>query len=237
MSTYGALSQVGADAAQNAAAKFAELRQVIDNGNFTWKALGCAAGISLVVLSITSIPMHLLSPFNLIMDVYTCCFGALGVLLEYKDTLLPQSFTETIRREALFLYRPYGRAMFYFFVGVLVISQNALFSLSFMVGLYVAAVGAIVFVSSRGAYQAMTSLRAQGLGEGEIRTKFNQADKDKNGTLDTSELARLCSDLGTTLSRNELESALVTLDKDGDGAITYDEFVSWYYGRGGDSSL
>ena len=232
MASYGALAQVG-----EAKAKLEELRQLLENGHFSWKLLGCAAGVLLVLISIISFPSHLLSPSNLVMDVYVCCFGVLLIVLEYKDMLLPQSMMDTIRREALFLSRPYGRALFYIFVGIMVISQNALLSLSFMVGLYVASVGVIIFVSSRGASQAMAAIRANGLGEAEIKNRFVDADKDKNGTLDTAELASLCQTLGTTLSRNELESALVTLDRDGNGAITYEEFVSWYYGRGADGAL
>lgn len=233
MSYYGAI--VTGDAAALAKSKFDELKHQVEEGNIIWRMMGAGAGAGLLLISIISIPLHILSPFTLVMDLYVMAFGALAVCLEYKEhlfgTLLPSSYLEAIRREALCLYRPYGRACFYFFVGIMIVTQNSIFSLSFMVGVYVATMGAIIFLSSRSALSSMAALRAQGLGEADIRNKFNRADKDKNGTLDTTELAALCSDLGTTLSRNELEAALVTLDKNGDGAISYDEFVFWYYGR------
>jgi hypothetical protein len=34
-----------------------------------------------------------------------------------------QSWSAAIKREALILYRPYGRAAFYFFIGILVVVQ------------------------------------------------------------------------------------------------------------------
>lgn len=144
---------------------------------------------------------------------------------------MTQKYLDLIRREALFLYRPYGRAAFYFFIGILVISQNSFFSLGFFVGAYTATIGAVVFVASRSALQHAAAMRSAQLDQSVIKEKFNKADKDHSGTLDSSELAVLCADMGTTLSRNELESALFALDKDGSGNITYDEFVAWYYGK------
>jgi Ca2+-binding EF-hand superfamily protein len=41
---------------------------------------------------------------------------------------------------------------------------------------------------------------------------------------------QLCSSLGTSLNRFEMETALFVLDKDGSGLITEGEFVDWYRG-------
>ena len=63
-----------------------------------------------------------------------------------------------------------------------------------------------------------------------MRTKFNQADIDGNGALSPSELAHVCSLLGTTLKKNELETAVFVLDKNEDGKITFEEFQAWWIG-------
>lgn len=42
--------------------------------------------------------------------------------------------------------------------------------------------------------------------------------------------AQLCSSLGTSLNRFEMETALFVLDKDGSGLISEGEFVDWYRG-------
>lgn len=41
---------------------------------------------------------------------------------------------------------------------------------------------------------------------------------------------QLCSSLGTSLNRFEMETALFVLDKDGSGLISEGEFVDWYRG-------
>jgi len=51
------------------------------------------------------------------------------------------------------------------------------------------------------------------------------------GSLDSSELAALVASLGTTLTLNELEAALLLLDRNDDGKITFEEFLSWYEGK------
>lgn len=130
-----------------------------------------------------------------------------------------------LRKEALFLYRPYGRASFYFFVGLLVFSQGGYFGL--VVGLYVMAVGVIVFTASRSALQQLEALRAGRMDEAQIAAKFKM-DANKDGSLDSTELAKLCKSMGVQLTLNELESALFILDKNHDGKIQYAEFLRWF---------
>lgn len=44
------------------------------------------------------------------------------------------------------------------------------------------------------------------------------------------ELAALCAALGSPLDHNELVAALDTMDTDGSGNISYDEFYQWWSG-------
>ena len=44
-------------------------------------------------------------------------------------------------------------------------------------------------------------------------------------------LATLCSELGSPLDYNALESALLMLDVNANGKISYAEFLGWYKGR------
>jgi hypothetical protein len=61
-----------------------------------------------------------------------------------------------------------------------------------------------------------------------IKIKFDEADVDGSGELDASELAAFCESLGTKLSADELEAALLILDESGDGQISYEEFAEWW---------
>ena len=53
-----------------------------------------------------------------------------------------------------------------------------------------------------------------------IKVKFDEADEDGSGELDAEELAAFCESLGTKLSPDELEAALLILDESGDGQIS-----------------
>merc|ERR1712100_998043 len=57
---------------------------------------------------------------------------------------------------------------------------------------------------------------------------FMTFDTDKQGSIDSSELGSLCADMGLQLSKAELKKAMVTLDKDSDGTISFDEFLPWW---------
>ena len=42
-----------------------------------------------------------------------------------------------------------------------------------------------------------------------------------------SEFAALCADLGRTFTDEELAATLASLDEDGDGELSYEEFKWW----------
>jgi Ca2+-binding EF-hand superfamily protein len=103
--------------------------------------------------------------------------------------------------------------------------------LDFVAGLFLAVIGVIIYHSSRKSYAALEAIRGQRHSEAELRARFRAYDTNKNGQLDSKELAALCLTLGTTLTRNELETALFLLDKDGNGEVSEEEFLNWYLGR------
>jgi hypothetical protein len=216
-------------------AKFFEVKQLVDEGNYSWTLGGLISGVIICGLSFLNFFSHLfgLAPLTAVMDVYLFAGGLVCILLEFKERMLTEKYLAMIKREALFLYRPYGRAAFYFFIGILMTCNGGLLGL--IGGLFVAAVGAAIFIGSRKAYQALDSLKSQVYDKATVMAKFDQFDKDRSGYLDTAELSALCMSLGSTLSKNELESALFILDKDQDGKITKDEFIAWW--QGGDDMM
>lgn len=129
--------------------KFKELKDYAEHGSFTLKISGMAAGIAIVFVALTSIVGHMvtLSPFAAIIDIYLCALGCIMVLLEAKEYSMSQKYLEILKEEALCLYRPYGRGVFYFFVGILMASNGGLMGLG--AGGYTAVVGAIMFKTSR----------------------------------------------------------------------------------------
>ena len=58
---------------------------------------------------------------------------------------------------------------------------------------------------------------------------FDQFDLNKNGTIDANELGALCRRyLGRDLTPEEEAAALLRLDSDGDGTVSFEEFEVWW---------
>lgn len=106
------LGEKGQVAMEFSKRKLLELKKYADEGDWTWKVAGFIAGLAIVGLSLLSLLSHLfgLSPIDAILDVYMIALGSAACVLEYKEKTLTQKQLDALRREALFLYRPYGRA-------------------------------------------------------------------------------------------------------------------------------
>lgn len=211
--------------------KVLELKKYADDGNWSWRVAGLFAGIAIMLYAAMSFLAHLtgLSPATAVIDIYLFIFGLSAVLLEFKDQTFTKRGLEILKREALFLYRPYGRALFYVFVGVLILATGGLLGL--LIGGYVTAVGVFVYVASRDAIKRLDQLKGSLHNDQDLAQKFKEFDKDNTGYLESKELAALCQSLGTNLTIHELESAILLLDSNSDGKISYNEFLDWWKGR------
>ncbi|KAJ3323621.1 hypothetical protein HDV06_001645 [Boothiomyces sp. JEL0866] len=61
-----------------------------------------------------------------------------------------------------------------------------------------------------------------------IRKTFDKYDFDKNGNISEKEFRLLCADMGYFLSDKEAKVDMKILDKDGNGQIGFEEFLSWW---------
>ncbi|KAJ3122665.1 hypothetical protein HK100_011893 [Physocladia obscura] len=66
----------------------------------------------------------------------------------------------------------------------------------------------------------MTSSRAKQL--------FDRYDNDGSGSISISEFRNLCYDMGYFLTDKELALDIKLLDADGNGTLSYDEFIRWW---------
>ena len=57
---------------------------------------------------------------------------------------------------------------------------------------------------------------------------FEAFDTDSSGTIDRIEFANVCHAMEPSMLREEIEAALLTVDTNGDGEVTVDEFEVWY---------
>lgn len=61
----------------------------------------------------------------------------------------------------------------------------------------------------------------------EIRDAFDVFDRNGDGLVSIDELLQVMEILGETMSRQEAEDSLRRADSDGDGQLTYEEFVAF----------
>merc|ERR1712198_162702 len=61
--------------------------------------------------------------------------------------------------------------------------------------------------------------------EADLREAFKIFDRDKDGFISMKELKKVCSMLGTMLTKEELDMFMAEADADGNGKLDYDEFV------------
>ncbi|CAF0786772.1 unnamed protein product [Brachionus calyciflorus] len=59
----------------------------------------------------------------------------------------------------------------------------------------------------------------------EIRAAFDHFDKDKSGYISADELRMTLSKMGKTFRKDEVDKMIKSIDKDGDGRISINEFM------------
>jgi Ca2+-binding EF-hand superfamily protein len=67
--------------------------------------------------------------------------------------------------------------------------------------------------------------------EDEVVEIFQTYDRDRSGSIDSQEFARLLEALGQDLSDDELLIALDVVDTDASGRISWTEFKAWWVSR------
>ena len=65
--------------------------------------------------------------------------------------------------------------------------------------------------------------------QNDVEPAFAKFDKDGSGAIDKEELAALSKELGTELTEQQLNDALIDLDLNKDGVVDLDEFCRWYF--------
>jgi len=60
----------------------------------------------------------------------------------------------------------------------------------------------------------------------ELRQAFRMFDRNKDGYVDAKELKKVTTTLGQTLTNEEVDAFMAEADIDGDGKLSYEEFVT-----------
>merc|ERR1739838_145513 len=60
----------------------------------------------------------------------------------------------------------------------------------------------------------------------EIDRVFKLFDKDRNGTLESDDLSRVCKELGEDMSEEDIREVITRMDVNGDGVVDLDDFYN-----------
>jgi hypothetical protein len=127
---------------------------------------------------------------------------------------------------AKFLEFTWGRGALYFFVGTLQASNWNM--LDWAVGGLMMFVGATAMGVGIAAARKLRMMKESIANERDLKRKWDQYDRNRDGKLDEKELLALTHDAGIDMSRNEIAAAFLALDKNYDNTISYEEFYSWW---------
>ena len=134
-----------------------------------------------------------------------------------------------IRWYCKFLEYSWGRGLLYFYVGsIQVMNFNIL---DWTVGGYMVFVGIITITSAFQTVKDLRKFRLSIINESDLREKWLRYDTDGNGSLDARELTKFVKDSGVDMTRNEIASTFLALDKNFDDKISYEEFYFWWMGE------
>ena len=213
------------------------------DGDFSIRLLALISGLALVISAGFGF-FDLISKFritNAILEFYTLVLGLIMLLLESRGHLQWQRRQESLPhathlrgaegcfrnlyRYALFLKFVWGRGGLYFVAGSLQLAQGHM--VDFCIGGFVMLVGVLYIWIGRGTAAKLTQLR-QALSEQTLRSKFQEADTDGNGTLSLENFKVLTDNLGMKLSRRECEVAFLCMDRSDAGKISFDDLQTWW---------
>lgn len=82
--------------------------------------------------------------------------------------------------------------------------------------------------SNKEADKMRTTIPKELVVESEVRKVFDRYDTNKSGEIDIRELSQMVGSLGLRISREEINNAMLDLDLDKSGAISFEEFWQWW---------
>jgi Ca2+-binding EF-hand superfamily protein len=93
-------------------------------------------------------------------------------------------------------------------------------------------VGVVAVLAGLAAAKSMRLFHFSIKDESDLKKKWDQYDVDNSDSLDVKELTVFVRESGIDMTRNEVASTYMALDKNFDEKITYEEFYMWWMSHG-----
>lgn len=209
--------------------KAKELRVMAREGDFSIRIFALLGGLAMCIVSIigfvnTILHFHFVSAF---VEVYTFFLGIVVILLEGTNMpFIKTSVREKVSKYALFLNFVWGRGILFFVAGTLELTQTGLADL--IVGTYMCLIGIVYIAVGIQTLKKLQTLRTQLFTPTQLRDKFNSADSDNTGTLTMGQFKVLTDNMGLDFNRRETEAVFMSMDKDNNDVLTFEEFENWW---------
>lgn len=236
----GASSSIASNAQQAndyAIEKAKELRIMAREGDFSIRLLALIGGVGMCAVSAFGFISTLLHfhGISALLEVYTFCLGVIVILLESSNMpFISENFRQNLANYANFLTFVWGRGILYFVAGTLELTQTGIPDM--IVGCYMCLLGIAYIIIGRKTAKKLRTMRSELFSPLQLRSKFNEADKDGTGTLTMGQFKALTDSMGLDMNRRETEAAFMCMDKNDNSQLTFDEFENWWKTGGDDDA-
>lgn len=202
------------------------------NGNTSIRGLALFSGLGLIVSSLYEIVTGIIQ-FKLnsvLIAIYSFLMGSMAIAMEVDPESLP--YGKRIRAWLLkyigIVQLSTGRGLFYLVAGSLELTQNSW--LATIIGAFTSFVAIVYMAIGFKAERSAKKMREQNFPERVLKRKFNSFDKDSDGKIVFKEFHLLLQSLQVEATYQESEMIYVSLDRDMDGGLTYEEFERFWVG-------
>lgn len=209
--------------------KAKELRIQAREGDFSIRLLALLGGVAMCIVSAIGFVTTFLHfrGVSAFIEIYTFCLGVVVILLEgTKMPFVKESVRRNVSKYALFLNFLWGRGILYFVAGTLELTQTGIPDL--VVGAYMCLIGIAYVVVGVKTAKKLRTLRQEIFSPLQLRSKFNDADTDNTGTLTMGQFKVLTDKMGLDMNRRETEAAFMSMDKDSNDVLSFEEFQDWW---------
>ena len=217
-----------------------ELIDFITEAPFSCRVQGFLASVIVLLCSLVSFIFNMLNANVLIGLVYLVFVVAslLFALIEYKPFFLPSRIRNWLTDELRFVIRPsYGKPITLHFAAIFIISQSDIVS---KMGIESLSCGVLVYLmsswviirticNSYAVHQQLVAMRDLNVDYATLSKKFNAANKLMTGDqLSSDEFVCFLKSIDYEMDFDNLASTLLELDQNGDGLVSWEEFIYWY---------